>query len=247
MDTTAALITQLLHAVEASQWLLVVPLAVLVAVYLVRRVLARAIPWVATNQGGAVLALVAAAAQAVAAAAVLPGPHTVVGVLLVAVPVFMANEVVFQAAKKLGIDLSVDPPAQLDAPKPTASGTAKVLTALLLVGTVTSASGCAWWSSQPQFRADIAGCATGVVMSEVEALMGEVSVAMQGNPVDWDKHLDKLILRAPQAGLCAILALADALSGGTGGSQTDPLGDYDRALRAAYLRTYARGVAAVVH
>ena len=244
MDTTAALITQLLHAVEASQWLLVVPLAVLVAVYLVRRVLARAIPWVATNQGGAVLALVAAAAQAVAAAAVLPGPHTVVGVLLVAVPVFMANEVVFQAAKKLGIDLSVDPPAQFDAPKPPAAGTAKVLTALLLVGTVTSASGCAWWAKQNELKADLSACASTVVVGEVEALMGEAATALQSSPVDWDRHLDQLVARGGQAALCAILALADALSGGTGGSQTDPLGDYDRALRAAYLRTYARGVAA---
>lgn len=243
MDTTAAIITQLLHAVEASQWLLVVPLAVLVAVYLVRKVLARAIPWIATDQGGAVLALVAAAAQAVAAAAVLPGPHTVVGVLLVAVPVFMANEVVFQAAKKLGIDLSVDPPAQFDAPKPTASGTAKVLTALLLVGTVTSASGCAWWQARPKLQADLSACATGVVVSEVEALMGEAATALQSSPVDWDKHLDALVARGGQAALCAILALADALAGGTGGSQTDPLGDYDRAMRAAYLRTYARSVA----
>jgi hypothetical protein len=237
-----ALITQLLHAVEAAQWLLVVPLAVLVAVTLTRRLLARAIPWVATDQGGAVLGLVAAAAQSVVAATLLPGPHTVVGVVTVALPIFVANEVVFRSLRKLGVDLSVDPPAQFEAPK-SPSGVARVLVPLLLLATLTSASGCAWWQKQHELQADLSACATGVVVSEVEALMGEAATALQQNPVDWDRHLDQLVARGGQAALCAILALADALSGGTGGSQTDPLGDYDRATRAAYLRAYARGVA----
>jgi len=122
-------------------------------------------------------------------------------------------------------------------------GLRRVLLAALLVGTVTSASGCAWWRGQPKLQADLSACASTAVVGEVEALMGEAAQALQSNPVDWDRHLDQLVARGGQAALCAILALADALSGGTGGSQTDPLGDYDRALRAAYLRTYARGVA----
>lgn len=122
-------------------------------------------------------------------------------------------------------------------------GLRRVVVALLLVGTVTSASGCAWWQKQHELKADLSACATGVVVGEVEALMGEAAQAIQQNPVDWDRHLDQLVARGGQAALCAILALADALSGGTGGSQTDPLGDYDRATRAAYLRAYARGVA----
>lgn len=123
-------------------------------------------------------------------------------------------------------------------------GLRRIVVALLLVGTVTSASGCAWWRGQHELQADLSACATGVVVGEVEALMGEAAQALQYSPVDWDRHLDQLVARGGQAALCAILALADALAGGTGGSQTDPLGDYDRALRAAYLRTYARGVAA---
>ena len=124
-------------------------------------------------------------------------------------------------------------------------GLRRIVVALLLVGTVTSASGCAWWRSKPQLQADLSACATGVVVSEVEALMGEAATALQQNPVDWDRHLDALVAKGGQAALCAILALADALSGGTGGSQTDPRGDYDRAMRAAYLRTYARGAVGV--
>lgn len=122
-------------------------------------------------------------------------------------------------------------------------GLRRVVVALLLVGTVTSASGCAWWRGQHDLRADLSACASTAVVGEVEALMGEAATAIQQNPVDWDRHLDQLVARGGQAALCAILALADALSGGTGGSQTDPLGDYDRATRAAYLRAYARGVA----
>jgi disulfide bond formation protein DsbB len=123
-------------------------------------------------------------------------------------------------------------------------GLRRVVVALLLVGTVTSASGCAWLAKQADLKADLSACASTAVVGEVEALMGEAATALQSSPVDWDRHLDQLVARGGQAALCAILALADALSGGTGGSQTDPLGDYDRALRAAYLRTYARGVAA---
>lgn len=239
-----ALITQLLHAIEAAQWLLVVPLAVLVAVTLTRRLLARAVPWVATDQGGAVLGLVAAAAQSVVAAALLPGPHTVVGVVTVALPIFIANEVVFRSLRKLGVDLSVDPPAQFEQPKPPSGVVSGLVVPLLLLAALTSASGCAWWQSQPKLRADLSACATGVVVGEVEALMGEAATALQQHPNDWDAHLDALLARGGQAALCAVLALADALSSGTGGSQTDPLGDYDRALRAAYLREWARGAEA---
>ena len=123
-------------------------------------------------------------------------------------------------------------------------GLRRVVVALLLLGAVTSSSGCAWWKAQHELKADLSACASTAVVGEVEALMGEAAAAIQSSPVDWDRHLDQLVARGGQAALCAILALADALSGGTGGSQTDPLGDYDRATRAAYLRAYARGVAA---
>lgn len=126
-------------------------------------------------------------------------------------------------------------------------GLRRVVVALLLLGTVTSASGCAWWQKQTDLKADLSACASTAVVGEVEALMGEAAAAIQSSPVDWDKHLDQLVARGGQAALCAIIALADALSGGTGGSATDPLGDYDRATRAAYLRAYARGVAAPGH
>lgn len=123
-------------------------------------------------------------------------------------------------------------------------GLRRLAVPLLVAGSLVTSSGCAWFQGQPKLRADLSACATTVVVGEVEALMGEAATALQQHPNDWDAHLDALLARGGQAALCAVLALADALSSGTGGSQTDPLGDYDRALRAAYLRTYARGVAA---
>lgn len=118
----------------------------------------------------------------------------------------------------------------------------KIVVPVLLLALLSS-SGCAWWQKQTDLKADLSACASTAVVGEVEALMGEAAQAIQQSPVDWDRHLDQLVARGGQAALCAILALADALSSGTGGSQTDPLGDYDRATRAAYLRAYARGVA----
>lgn len=123
-------------------------------------------------------------------------------------------------------------------------GLRRLVVPLLVVGSLVGNSGCAWWTSQPKLRADLSACATGVVVGEVEALMGEAAKAIQSQPQDWDAHLDALLARGGQAALCAVLALADALSSGTGGSQTDPLGDYDRAIRAAYLREWARGAEA---
>lgn len=115
---------------------------------------------------------------------------------------------------------------------------------LLLVAVTVTASSCAWLQQRPKLVADLGACATGAISSEVEALMGEAATALQSSPVDWDAHLDKLVAKGGQAALCAIMALADALVSGSGGSQTDPLGDYDRAMRAAYLRTFAKAAEA---
>lgn len=141
----------------------------------------------------------------------------------------------------------VPPPMPLPVPAkdapPSASTYKPVVGLLLACSLLVSGSGCAWWQSQPKLRADLSACATGVVVGEVEALMGEAAKVMQGAPATWDAHLDQLVARGGQAALCAIMALADALAGGTGGTETDPLADYDRATRAAYLRIFARGAA----
>ena len=130
-----------------------------------------------------------------------------------------------------------------DAPIASTPSVFKTLVPLMLVASMLTMPGCAWWQSQPKLRADLSACATGVVVGEVELLMGEAAKVMQQQPATWDASLEKMVLRAGQAGLCAIMALADALTSGTGGSETDPLGDYDRATQAAYLRAFARSAA----
>lgn len=122
-------------AVQAHHWLAAAPLLVLAAIWVVRVLLRPAIPWVATDQGGAVLGALGAAAGAVSAAAALPGQHSVLSIILVIVPAVLGNAALLRYLKKIGIDLTVDPaPASIEAPKPPSASPGAVAAFLLLAG-----------------------------------------------------------------------------------------------------------------
>lgn len=122
-------------------------------------------------------------------------------------------------------------------------GLRRAVSILLLVAVTVTGTSCAWLQQRPKLVADLGACTSTAASGEVQALMGEAVTAMQQRPVDWDAHLAALVANGGQAAICAIMALADALVSGTGGSETDPLGDYDRATQAAYLRAFARSAA----
>lgn len=127
-----------------------------------------------------------------------------------------------------------------EAPKP--SGVAKSALPLLLVLCLPALSGCAWWQSQTKLQADLKTCVGTTISGEVNALLGEVIVITKKQPVDWDAHLAAFLAKAGQAGICAVLALADALESGTGGTEVDPAEIDLRAQQAAYLRLYVKHV-----
>lgn len=95
------LIAQVVGAVRAKNWLLAVPLLLLGAVWALRKYGARAWPWLATNKGGAALAIFAAAVTAVLSAVLAPGPHSLAQVLSAAVGLLLANQLLFAYLKKL--------------------------------------------------------------------------------------------------------------------------------------------------
>jgi hypothetical protein len=122
-------------ALQAHHWLAAAPLLVLAAIWVVRVLLRPAIPWVATDQGGAVLGALGAAAGAVSAAAALPGQHSVLSIILVVVPAVLGNTALLRYLKKIGIDLTVDPaPAAIEAQKPPSASPGAAAALLILAG-----------------------------------------------------------------------------------------------------------------
>lgn len=117
-------------------------------------------------------------------------------------------------------------------------GLRKPLVALLMVGTL-GLGGCAWWRARPTFQERLLECATKDLAADVAARVPEVVAALKGEPVDWQPALDALLLRAGAAGWCAIVALAQALESGEGGTTVDVGGLERRAEKAAFLRLYA--------
>ena len=100
-DDPFKLVEQIIAAAQAKNWLLLVPVACLLAVYLVRRFVGPKIPWLNTDRGGALLNLLSAVFAAVVSAALVPGPHTVVSVIGTVVTVLMSNQLLFAYLNKL--------------------------------------------------------------------------------------------------------------------------------------------------
>ncbi|MBI5549323.1 MAG: hypothetical protein HY901_36015 [Deltaproteobacteria bacterium] len=211
----AALLQQLLGAVDAQNWLLAIPLLVLLAVWLARIGLVRLVPWFGTDPGGAAMAIAGAIATAVIAAAALPGPHTVAQVVLATITNLVGNEVFFRALKKLGVDLSVDPPkARADITPGAATGLFLVVCLVPLLG------GCNA-HLKPGTGSKLIDCAEAAVASQVTPeLVAEVAAELQGRNVDWQSRLDKVVAAGGAAAICALVTVASQLElggGGTGG------------------------------
>ena len=86
-----------------------IPLAALGTIWACRMLLKGRIPWLATDQGGAVLALAMALAEAALALAAVPGKHGVAAGVLWVLITLIRNKAIFGILQKLGVDLSVDP------------------------------------------------------------------------------------------------------------------------------------------
>lgn len=100
-DDALSLIKAIIDAASAKNWLLLTPVACLLVVFVVRKFVGPKVPWLQTDRGGALLNLLSAIAAAVISAAVVPGPKTVVGVVIAALTVLMANQLLFVYFKKL--------------------------------------------------------------------------------------------------------------------------------------------------
>ena len=130
-----AFVQQIMAAAGAHQWLMAVPLVAIGLMWGTRKLLAGKMPWLASDQGGAVLALATAACEAVVAASLLPGPHAVAATITWVVVTLLRNKMLFLWLQKAGIDLSVDPKAPAD-PKPADPAVPPVVKALLLAALV---------------------------------------------------------------------------------------------------------------
>ena len=100
-DDPLKLVEQIVSAAQAKNWLLLVPVVVILAIYLVRKFLGPKIPFLQTDRGGALMALIGAVATAVIGAAALPGPHTFIAVAVAAVSILLANKSLFLWLNKL--------------------------------------------------------------------------------------------------------------------------------------------------
>lgn len=158
MDVNPNLLQQLFDALDARNYLLAVPLLVLGLIWFVRmflRHVPKVGPWIAGDMGGAVFGILGAVAQGVIVAAALPGEHRPSQVIVAVVGFLFVNQTFFASLKKLGIDLSVDPP-QPGEKLPTPGTTAGTGLAILLVCTLTL-PGCAFFKPlQPK----LVHCAT---------------------------------------------------------------------------------------
>ena len=212
-DDPFALLAQLEQAARGSNWILLAPLAIMLAVFILRRFGRALLPAVATNRGGAVLAVLGALAAALFAALALPGPHSVAQVLSVAVPLLMANKLLFDKLKVLGLDLSVDPvPAGAPAPSPVPpAAVALLLVCALGLGackhlpTPGQAVNCGIESGRDNFR-DIVVAA--------DAILGGAPAA------DWQAKIETLALKF---GIDAVTCAVQVIIGNLNAASSDPV------------------------
>ena len=100
-EDAAALVVLIMQLVSAKNWLLAVPVFLVLLLLGVRRLGAKWWPWLDTPKGGAVLSLVSAAALAVIAAAGAPGSVGASAVIVAALGLFLTNELTHKALKTL--------------------------------------------------------------------------------------------------------------------------------------------------
>ena len=123
-DDPFKLVEQILAAAQAKNWLLLVPVACLLAVFLVRKFVGPKVPWLQTDRGGALLNLLSAVFAAVVSAALVPGPHTVVSVVGTIVTVLLGNQLLFAYLNKLLSPTGKDAAQAVDAKVATATANA---------------------------------------------------------------------------------------------------------------------------
>lgn len=99
-DDALSLIKAIIEAAGAKNWLLLTPVACLLVVFIIRKFVGPKVPWLQTDRGGALLNLISAIGAAVISAAIVPGPKTVLGVLVTVVTVLMANQMLFAYLNK---------------------------------------------------------------------------------------------------------------------------------------------------
>ena len=97
-----AFVNQILAAAHAHNFLLAVPLGALLVIWALRKFGAAVlkVAWFAGDQGGAVLSLLAAVAEATIAAAVLPGPHAIAATILWVAVTLFRNHALYALLKK---------------------------------------------------------------------------------------------------------------------------------------------------
>ena len=94
-DDPFKLLEQIVQAAGAKNWLLLVPLALVLVMFFFRKYIGPKVPFFLTDRGGAVLALITAVLTALITAVMAPGPHTFVSVLMATVGVLAANKLIF--------------------------------------------------------------------------------------------------------------------------------------------------------
>jgi hypothetical protein len=130
-----AFLQQILAAVQAHNLLLAVPLIALIVIFGLRKIgvrIPKIGPWFATDQGGAVLSLLAAIAEATIAAAVLPGPHAAVATILWVCATLVRNHALYKWVKKALAGTRFEPWLALLPADEDPSAPAPVVKALLL-------------------------------------------------------------------------------------------------------------------
>lgn len=100
-DDALSLIKAIIDAASGKNWLLLVPVAALLVIFLVRKFVGPKVPWLQTDRGGALLALLGAVASAVVSAAVVPGPKSVLSVAMATVTFLLGNQLLFTWLNKL--------------------------------------------------------------------------------------------------------------------------------------------------
>ena len=95
-------INQILAAAHAHNYLLAVPLAALLVIFGLRTFGAKVlnVQWFASDQGGACMALAAAVAEAVIAAALLPGPHALAATVVWVATTLFRNHALYKLLQK---------------------------------------------------------------------------------------------------------------------------------------------------
>lgn len=100
-DDPLSLLTALVKALGEKNWLLVVPLALIGAIYAIRGLFGDKWAWLKTDRGGATLALISAVLSALVAVAMTPGPHTVSSVLTAVLAILAGQQALWSWLRKI--------------------------------------------------------------------------------------------------------------------------------------------------